>query len=174
MNPRQNVDPRKWPIQGNFPYLISWVILTKLQDALGKENPGQYSAKKPLIAVFCFTEAFLTKNGFQTFWETVAKKSNLRIHYNTNIRKVKRRRSGISLCLCKSRRCHKHDFVIWSPELKGSLKYFDRPTRKEKQIFSKMYSRYLISTLVDVIGGKRCLCHMVHFFLVVVERLMWW
>eukprot|EP00794_Sanderia_malayensis_P007175 gene7175-7981_t len=98
---------------------------------------------------------FLTKRGFQKLWETIARKSNLRIHFNRKIRSVKRSKSGILICRWESWNCYKHDFVIWSPEMKRSLKYFDPPTRKEKKIFRKLVSNYMITSLVDVIGGKR-------------------
>ena len=94
------------------------------------------------------------KNGFQKFWETVARKSNLEIHFNTKIRTVVRTGRKISICRWQEQYCREYDFVIWSPEMKSSLRVFKPWMKVEADLFRSMKSVYLITSLVDVRGGK--------------------
>ena len=112
------------------------------------------------MVYLCFVGTFLVKEGFQNLWETIAKKENLNIKFGSEISVVRRYfdDNGYSndnkVTICDRGGCYDHDFVIWSPELKGSLYHFKPYYQEEEEHFSKMRSVFLVATLVSIKGGR--------------------
>ena len=107
-----------------------------------------------------FVGTFLVKQGFQNLWETIAKKENLNIKFDSEISNVYRyldddgNNNDNKVKICDRGGCYEHDFVIWSPELKSSLYHFKPYYKEEEEYFSKMKSVFLVATLVSMSGGR--------------------
>ncbi len=84
-----------------------------------------------------------------------SKKKKLHIEYEVDIHHVFRRRKGSWLCTRNLRECRFYEFVIWTPELRPSLRKFHPSYAEERRIFSRMAPVYFTTTLADTEGVKR-------------------
>ena len=82
----------------------------------------------------------------------MAEKNGLSVKLNSRITKVKRTRDGVRIHI--NGRPKDYDFLIWSPELKASLKLFDPLYRDERKAFKATNADYLTTSLVRLKGGK--------------------
>ena len=95
---------------------------------------------------------FLLKIGFQNLWRKVADKNRLKIRLNSRITKVKRTKDRVRIYV--NGRPKDYDFLIWSPELKASLKLFNPLYKDERRAFKSTNADYLTASLVRLKGGK--------------------
>ena len=91
------------------------------------------------------------KTGFQNLWQSVADKEGLNIKLNSRITKVQRSPNEIIIHVNGFQQ--HYDFLIWSPELKSSLKLFEPQQPDEIKAFQSTNADFLISTLIGLDGG---------------------
>ena len=123
------------------------------------------------------------KNGFQNLWKTIVRKENIQIEYNVNIQwmlrtgKGRRRAAVIGAEMSDGtfQRLN-FDFVMWSPEMKSSLKYWVNCIPKEQSLFSKTKRTYFTTALMDsrgVVRGKTPIDYWFSNILAKREHSVW-
>ena len=78
---------------------------------------------------------YVLKHGFQNLWETIARKEGLRIIYNADVIKVRRKPSA--QIAWRNRQTgeeqkREFDFIMWTPNMKDSLPKFTDLTILER------------------------------------------
>ena len=105
----------------------------------------------------------MLKNGFSKLWKTIVKRERLNIKYNVRIIRVYRTKSifGHHHIWIKNqvgrngaKKLDHYDFVIWSPEMKESLRYWNTYPA-ERELFSKTKPTWFTTSLVDTLNVTR-------------------
>ena len=114
----------------------------------------------------------MLKNGFGNLWKTIVQKEKLNIVQNVDILGVYRTKHNqykdiwIDMKIKNGANQWKHyDFIIWSPEMKTSLKYWsNKEISKERLYFSLTDPTYFTTALVDTEGVRKGPCPVDYFF----------
>lgn len=104
----------------------------------------------------------MLRNGFGKLWENIVKKEKLKIKYNVRIIRVHRSRSFYNQRRIWIRnqegrgpiKVDCYNFVIWSPDMKTSLKYWNKYP-KEQFLFSNTKPTWFTTSLVDTLNVTR-------------------
>jgi len=100
---------------------------------------------------------YMLRNGFQNLWKNIIEKEGLNIKYNVNIIKIRRSENDIFIRNKVGRgprTWDRYDFIIWSPEMKTSLRYWDC-RKDEAYYFSRTRPTWFTTALVDTLGAKK-------------------
>ena len=112
----------------------------------------------------------MLKHGFQHLWQSIIDKENLHIVYGVDIKHVYRHRRGSWLCTDEERECHFYKFIVWTPELKLSLKKFHPAHEDERDIFSRTSVHYYSTSLVDSMNVQKGLTAIDYMFSNVLNK----
>lgn len=98
----------------------------------------------------------MLKSGFQNLWETMTKKERLHVKFNVDIVRVYRNyKNGcqsVWLCIREGGSpfaWKNYDFLIWSPEIKTSLRYWMNYVPQEKKLFNAARPTYFTASIVN-------------------------
>ena len=109
---------------------------------------------------------YMLKSGFGTLWKNIVKKEGLKIKYNVQINRIYRKKSyryGRRPVVWIHQKegfggrwkLERYDFLIWSPEMKTSLRYWANQRPKEKLYFYKTKPTWFTTSLVDTLDVVR-------------------
>ena len=106
---------------------------------------------------------YLLKSGFGKLWNNIAEKEKLNIKFNVRIIRVYRKLTifgGRKVWIRNQEgrgptKFDLYDFVIWSPDMKTSLKYWWNKHPKEQSFFSKTKPAWFTTSLVDTLNVTR-------------------
>ena len=103
----------------------------------------------------------MLKRGFKTLWEKIIEAENLKITFNVDIYQLYRTKGqqqkvwmDMKAGLSQQRKWHQYDFVIWCPEMKTSLPYWDK-IDEEVYYFSRPKPTFYTTALIDTEGVTR-------------------
>ena len=91
------------------------------------------------------------KIGFQKLWQSVVDAEGLNVKLKSRVTNVQRSSNGVIIHVNGDER--HYDFLIWSPELKSSLKLFDPLWQDESNAFKSTNATFLTSSLIGLDGG---------------------
>ncbi|XP_057317655.1 uncharacterized protein LOC130662748 [Hydractinia symbiolongicarpus] len=118
------------------------------------------------------TGLYMLRNGFGNLWKTIVREEKLKIIFNVDIFKVYRTKHNnykdvwIKLRVGRnSPSWERYDFLIWSPEMKTSMKYWSNKEIYDEQFyFSRTKPTYFTTALVDTEGTQRGLSAVDYWF----------
>jgi len=103
------------------------------------------------------TGIYMLRSGFQTLWKNIVDVENINVTKNVEIIFVDRGKGNVFIQMQIGNRSflRNYDFLIWSPEMKTSLKFWLNKPTQESFYFSKTFPKYFTTALVNSEGTKK-------------------
>jgi len=109
---------------------------------------------------------YMLRHGYKTLWEKIIEVENLKVTFNVDIYQLYRTKGqqqqqgsqtvwiDMEIKKIEQRKWHQYDFVIWSPEMKTSLPFWDE-IDEEVYYFSRPQPAFFTTALIDTKGVTR-------------------